>query len=96
MYVAVRIGEFKGANKAHKAAKFLKEKTQGTKRASYGCYDMDEVNGYMVIEVYDRDGTAKPWCGPWYSSPSTFESYCRNCNVKQIYFNADTIPVGEL
>lgn len=95
MYVAVRIGEFKGANKAHKAAKFLKEKTQGIKRASYD-YNMDEVNGYMLIDVYDNDGLAKPWCGPWYVGPSRFESYCRNCNVKQIYFSADTIPVGEL
>ena len=95
MYVAVRIGEFKGANKAHKAAKFLKEKTQGTKRASYG-YVMDEVNGYMVIDAHDNDGTAKLWCGPFYTSPSTFESYCRNYNVKQIYFNTDAISVGEL
>lgn len=95
MYVAVRIGEFKGANKAQKAAKFLKEKTQGTKRASYD-YNMDEVNGYMIIDVYDNDGTAKSWCGPYYMGPSRFESYCRNYNVKQIYFNADAIPVGEL
>lgn len=96
MYVAVRIGEFKGANKAQKAAKFLKEKAQCTRRASYG-YDMDEVNGYMIIEAYDNDGTAKPWCGPWYMSPSRFEYYCRTySNVKQIYFNADAIPVGEL
>lgn len=95
MYVAVRIGEFKGANKAQKAAKFLKEKTQGIKRASYN-YDMDEANGYMIIEAFDRDGIAKSWCGPWYVSQERFESYCRTCNVKQIYFNADTIPVGEL
>lgn len=95
MYVAVRIGEFKGANKAQKAAKFLKEKTQGIKRASYD-YNMDEVNGYMIIDAFDRDGLAKPWCGPWYVGPSRFESYCRICDVKQIYFSADTIPVGEL
>ena len=94
MYVAVRIGEFKGANKAHKAAKFLKEKTQGTKRASYG-YDMDEVNGYMIIETSDN-GIAKSWYGPWYISHTRFEIYCSSYNVKQIYFNADAIPVGEL
>ena len=95
MYVAVRIGEFKGANKAQKAAKFLKEKTQGTKRASYN-YDMDEANGYMIIEAFDRDGLAKSWCGPWYVSSERFEGYKRHSIVKQIYFNADTIPVGEL
>ena len=94
MYVVVRIGEFKGANKAQKAAKFLKEKTQSTKRAYYG-YDMDEVNGYMVIET-NNDGIAKSWNGPLYASPSRFEYYYRNCDIKQIYFNADTIPVGEL
>ena len=94
MYVAVRIGEFKGANKAQKAAKFLREKTQGTKRAYYG-YDMDEVNGYMIIETSDN-GIAKSWCGPWYMSPSRFESHCRTCSTKRIYFNSDTIPVGEL
>lgn len=95
MYVAVRIREFKGANKTQKAAKFLKEKTQCTRRASYE-YHMDEDDGYMIIEAYDNDGTAKGWCGPWYIGPSRFESYCRNCNVKQIFFCADTIPVGEL
>lgn len=94
MYVAVRIGEFKGANKAQKAAKFLREKTQGTKRAYYG-YDMDEINGYMIIETNDY-GNAKSWCGPWYMSPSRFESHCRTYNVKRIYFNSNTIPVGEL
>lgn len=95
MYVAVRIGEFKGANKAQKAAKFLKEKAQCIKRASYE-YNMDEVNGYMVLDAFDRDGLAKPWRGPWYVSPSRFERYCRSYDVKQIYFSADTIPVGEL
>lgn len=94
MYVAVRIGEFKGANKAQKAAKFLKEKTQTTKRAHYG-YDMDEVNGYMIISTYDN-GIAIPWDCPWYVNHTRFESYCRTSDVKQIYFNADTIPVGEL
>ena len=94
MYVAVRIGEFKGANKAQKAAKFLKEKTQATKRAYYG-YDMDEVNGYMIINTYDN-GIAIPWDGPWYVSHTRFENYCSTCNVKQIYFNTDIIPVGEL
>ncbi len=94
MYVAVRIGEFKGANKAQKAAKFLREKTQGIKRAYYG-HDMDEVNGYMIIETSDN-GIANFWCGPYYVSPSRFESVCRACNIKQIYFNSDTIPVGEL
>lgn len=96
MYVAVRIGEFKGTNKAQKAAKFLKEKTQCVKRASYN-YSMDEDNGYMLIEVFDKDGLAKPWCGPWYVSPERLEGYKRsNIIVKQIFFNADTIPVGEL
>lgn len=94
MYVAVRIGEFKGANKAQKAAKFLREKTQSNKRAYYG-YDMDEVNGYMIIETFDN-GIAKFWCSPYYVSPLRFESVCRTCNIKQIYFNSDTIPVGEL
>ena len=95
MYAAVRIREFKGANKAQKAAKFLKEKTQCAKRASYG-YNMDEDNGYMIVEVYDNDGTAKSWCGPWYVSPERFEGYKIRSIVKQIYFNTDTIPVGEL
>lgn len=96
MYIAVRIGEFKGANKAQKAAKFLKEKTKCTRRACY-YYNMDEVNGYMMIDVYESSGEAKFWAQPYYMSPTRIEAFKNNGNIiKQIYFNADTIPVGEL
>ena len=96
MYVAVRIGEFKGANKARKAAKFLKQKTLCTRRACYD-YNMDEVNGYMMISVYESSGEAKTWSCPYYMSPTRMEAFKNNgTTIKQIYFSADTIPVGEL
>lgn len=96
MQVVVRIGEFKGANKARKAAKFLKEKTQCIRRASYN-YNMDEDNGYMAIDVRESNGVATTWASPYYISSARMEALKNNgTTIKQIFFNADTIPVGEL